>query len=78
MDHIIQDNGLKIEYMEKENIHGMMVDNIMEIGLIIIWMVLEFTPGRMDVNMKVNIKKIKNMEKEYIHGPMAENMTDNG
>jgi len=69
---------MKIEYMDKENIHGMTVGNMKVIGWIITWTVMVATYGKMAVNMKDSIKMTKNMDKVHIHGPMVGSMKECG
>jgi hypothetical protein len=45
-----------------------MEENTKVNGLIIIWRVWEFTPGKMEEDMKESIKMIRSMVMVYIHG----------
>jgi len=82
---LFKDNFRTIIFMEKAYINGLMEEFLMEIGLIIKWMDLEYLLGVM-VECKyiyyqylflvilVNIKKIKNMVTEIFNGLMVVNI----
>ena len=53
-----------------------MVENIWENGMIIIWMELVSTPGKMVENTRVNINLIKSMDMENTCGLMVEVIKD--
>ena len=73
MAHNISVNGMKIEYMARENMYGMMAECMRVVGLITTWMDMVVTFGKMEENMKDNTKTIRNTEKASMFGLMAEN-----
>ena len=88
----MKENGKIIKFVEMVVMFGLMEDNILEDGLIIICTGKVFILGKMEGNMKEIILMIKKMlylcffffiflkyrDSEYIVGLMAENMKENG
>ncbi len=74
MDLHLRDNIKKGKKMVMENIIGLMVVVIKEIGKIIIFMEKEYTYGMMEDNITVIGLKIICMVREHIHGKMEENI----
>ena len=64
--------------MEKGYILGEIKDNILEIGKIIKWMVMEYLLGLMEESIKEIIKMIKKMVMEFLNGLMEKNIEDIG
>ena len=64
--------------MEKEFIHGEIKGNILEIGRIIKWMVMEYLLGQMVGDIKEIIKMIKKMDMDFSNGQMEKNIKDIG
>jgi len=64
MEMSIKEIGKMIKLMVKELIHMLMEHIIMEIGLKINSMDLEWNLGLMEQNMKENIKMVRKMEEE--------------
>jgi hypothetical protein len=56
------------------NTGGLMVGYLKENGLIIKWMVKEYSVGQMEENMMVSIKWIKKKALEYFNGLTIEGM----
>lgn len=61
-----------------ERIRGLMVDNTLVLGKIIICMVMVLTLGKMEDDMRDITKWIKSMALVYINGLMVENMKVTG
>ena len=55
MEVFIKETGTKTRFQNMESITGTMEELIKDTGLIIICMVMEFTNGLTEGNMKVNI-----------------------
>lgn len=55
---------LKINFKEKVNLFGVMVDPIKEIGNKAKWMGKEYSHGQMENDIKDNIKTIRKMDME--------------
>lgn len=67
-----------IIFMEKDNINGMMEDNIQEIGYKIKCMEMEYLNRRMEDNILENIKMIKKKDQGNQFGLTGKNFMDNG
>jgi len=59
-------------------INGLMGENILDYGRIILCMDMVYINGMMEECMKENIKTIKKMEMGFISGKMEGNMTASG
>lgn len=61
-----------------ENILGLMVENIPDLGKTICFMELVCILGQTAGDTKVNTLTIRNTGKEFTHGPMVKNMMEAG
>ena len=71
-------HSLTTIFMVTENIDGLTIESILEIGLIIKCTELEYLLGLMEENMKENILTIRNKATEYSPGQMDVNMMVSG
>ena len=74
----MKENFLKIIFMEKDDIHGKMVEFMMEIGKITKCKEKVYLHGLMVVSMKEITKTIKKKVLEFLHSEMEEFIKDNG
>ena len=77
MDLSMKVNSETAKSKDMEFMNGPTVQNIKAIGLKIISMVKENTPGQMVESIRVNGRTICSMEKASTHGQMEENMKEN-
>ena len=64
--------------MVKEGTHGLMEGSILDNGRTMTLMVMVFSPGQTDEDMKATLERIKGMAKAFSNGPMVEYMMANG
>jgi hypothetical protein len=66
----IMENSLKIIFMEKDYIHGMIKEYMKVDGNTTKWKVKDNSYGLMEGSIMVNIKKIRKMDTEFLNGKL--------
>ena len=76
--HPTKENGLTMKSVGMGFISGRTAGSISAIGVPTLWMILEYTRGKMEGHTKDTIKMIRSMDMVFIHGQIKRNMLVGG